>query len=108
MERMGPPGDPREWDTDGDNRIGPEEWVEAHFPVWDTDGDGMLDESEWNRIRNARPFADIDVGELSDWDQNNDDRLDQDEFGSWIEENAWDEWDQDGDGFLSWGEVAPS
>lgn len=108
MERMGPPGDPREWDTDGDGRIGPEEWTEAHFQAWDTDGDGMLDQSEWNRIRNARPFADLDVGEFSDWDENGDNRLDQDEFGGWIEENAWDEWDEDGDGFLSWGEAGPS
>lgn len=103
--RMGPPGDPEEWDTNGDDRIGLEEWTEPHFQAWDADGDGMLDRSEWNRVRRARPFADIDVGEFSEWDENGDDRLDQDEFGSWIEENAWDQWDRDGDGFLSFDEV---
>ena len=108
MERMARPDDPQQWDTNGDNRIGPEEWTEAHFSAWDENGDGMLDQSEWNRIRNARPFADMDVGEFSDWDENGDNQLDQDEFGGWIEDNAWDEWDEDGDGFLSFDEARPS
>lgn len=98
-------GQPEQWDVNDDDRIAPEEWADAHFSIWDDDNDTLLNESEWNEVTDSEAFAGIDTGEFSDWDLNNDDSIDEDEFGNWIEENAWNEWDQDGDGFLSFDEA---
>ena len=71
-----------EWDTNKDGKISYQEWEAGNdkmdvYASWDTDGDGVLSRSEYNR------------GSWKGYDANQDDHMDDKEFGMFRSETEY-------------------
>lgn len=122
-----------EWDRDGDERLGPEEfrtwWTEEGpiddwgfdeqdeisrddmgsqlFETWDRDGDGSLGEAEFRDHADRWFEGEIDADAWSQWDADGNGELDEEEFTMGLEsQGVLDGLDSDGDGMITSQDLA--
>lgn len=92
-----------QFDANADGMLDPEEVSGTYvnnFSAWDADGDGFLDEEEFSTTTFGNTDADDDdlVSE-EEWDIGTTGM-----FGNYVDEEDFDAWDVDGDGFLEYDE----
>lgn len=117
------------WDTDSDGLIDDDEFNETTFRTTDRDRDERINENEWNE-GSERMYGDYTgTNDFDDFDTNRDDAIDTDEWNEGFADNdGWfdtydrnrdgsldndewntglfNDWDDDGDGFLNEEEYA--
>jgi len=91
-----------QWDRNGDQNLDESEAAGVQWKMWDKNGDNRLEESEWQTgIEHLGLQA-----EYGEADREGDGQVSQAEFTQWFEQNAWDEWDANGDGVVGRDEAA--
>ena len=91
------------WDTDNDGLFNETEytaWRDRGLTEWDTDADNQLTQQEFEAGWTQAGFTNAG-GVFTDWDDNNDGFLSNDE---WFDDEEWGEWDADTSGVLETGE----
>ncbi|RDC71938.1 hypothetical protein DLJ49_12655 [Rhodovulum sp. 12E13] len=82
-------GDFDAYDADADEGLGRSEFYVATYDMMDLNGDGMLTVAEWDTWADTRIGEDEVNLDLSEWDQDGDDRITRAEYDEAAGEAPW-------------------
>lgn len=96
-----------DFDTDGTDGLGQEEWANTTYSFWDADDDDRITEEEWTQGTERWFGADAEYGAWADWDLDGDSELDANEVAEGFErEGLYDRVDRDADAVIDDEELA--
>lgn len=78
-------------ETDDDQQVAHRDVSETFWSWWNTDGNDAIDEAEYRQARENFAFEDVQYGDFAQV-AGDDQRLTQDEFHTWFDENVWASW----------------
>lgn len=95
---------PGDWDEDGNDAIGEDEFAAGMLGVWDDDDDDRLSEAEWQD--NVGDWFDEDHSTFAAWDADGNGALTRDELRQgFVETDFFGDWDLNDDDLLDENEL---